>query len=290
LRRLYYCDHYEFPLPPGHRFPTRKYQLTRDLLATDFQFIAAPLAPIEIVALAHDPAYVQEFTNGTIGAAAMRRIGFPWSEGLVQRTLASVGGTLKATEDAFSSGWGGNLAGGTHHASRSEGAGFCVFNDMAVAIRYFRPGRAAVLDLDVHQGDGTARIFAGDASVLAASVHCAANFPFHKQTGAIDVSLPPGTRDPEYLGAVGEIIRQVFDWRPEILFYQSGVDGLEEDSLGHFSLTQTGLLERDQLVFEACRTHRVPVVITLGGGYADPIELTAEAHTGTFRTAARVLG
>src|SRR6266404_5054726 len=160
-RRLFYCDHHAIPLPPRHKFPISKYKLIRDLLSIDgvFTFEQAPLAKTSIVELAHDPEYVAHFLGGTLSEAAVRRIGFPWSEGLVRRTLASVGGTLSATQDAFEKGWGGNLAGGTHHAFRAAGSGFCVFNDIAIAIHWLRSQgrirRAAVIDLDVHQGDGT---------------------------------------------------------------------------------------------------------------------------------------
>jgi acetoin utilization deacetylase AcuC-like enzyme len=164
-RRLFYCDHYVIPLPPGHKFPMAKYRLLRDLLAAGahFQFQPAPLADPRVIELVHDPRYVRDFLEGTLTPFAIRRIGFPWSDGLVMRTLASVGGTLSATSDALETGWGGNLAGGTHHAFRSEGSGFCVFNDIAVAVEWLRStgriARAAIIDLDVHQGDGTAQIF-----------------------------------------------------------------------------------------------------------------------------------
>ncbi|MFL6463198.1 MAG: histone deacetylase, partial [Bryobacteraceae bacterium] len=167
-RRLFYCDHHEIPLPPGHKFPISKYKLIRDLLGADgyYQLEPAPLAETAIVELAHDSQYVNQFLRGTLSESAIRRIGFPWSEGLVRRTLASVGGTLGAAKDALDKGYGGNLAGGTHHAFRASGSGFCVFNDAAIAIHWLRSQdqiqRAAIVDLDVHQGDGTAEIFSAD--------------------------------------------------------------------------------------------------------------------------------
>lgn len=218
----------------------------------------------------------------------MRRIGFPWSEGLVRRTLASVGGTLAATEDALSSGFGGNLAGGTHHAFYHEGAGFCVFNDIAIAIRKFRL-RAAVIDLDVHQGDGTAAIFEGDPSVLTLSLHAANNFPFHKQRSSIDVALPDQTDDAGYLARLREALPAVEAFRPDIAFYQSGVDGLVTDRLGRLNLTHSGLVERDQTIFEFVSKRAIPIVVTLGGGYSDPIEHTVVGHANTFRVATAVL-
>ncbi len=271
-----------------------KYRITRELLAADgrFSFAEAPLVPAETLALAHDSAYVEAFLAGTLEAAMMRRIGFPWSEALVRRTLASVGGTAAAACDALVYGFGGTLAGGTHHASRSEGAGFCVFNDIAVAVvdlrRRAKVRRAAIVDLDVHQGDGTALIFAADPDVLTLSIHSENNFPFHKQRSRIDVPLPDRTGDQEYLETLADSLRGVYAFEPEIVFYQSGVDPLAGDRLGRLALTHAGLKERDRVVMKGCRDRSIPIVVTLGGGYADPIELTAEAHANTFRAAAEV--
>jgi len=293
-RRLFYTDHYAIDLPPEHRFPMPKYRLVRELLSSDelFEFVPAPLASAEIVELAHDPEYVRRFLAGSLSAQEMRRIGFPWSEQLVRRTMASVGGTLSATEEALATGWGGTLAGGTHHAFRSEGSGYCVFNDIAVAIQSLRRDervqRVAVIDLDVHQGDGTAQIFNGEPDVLTFSMHCETNFPFRKQQSKIDVSLREETGNEEYLERLDAILPQVFEFRPEIVFYQSGVDGLYADALGKLNLTHEGLKQRDRAVMTAVRAARVPFVVTLGGGYAKPIELTAEAHANTFRSAAEV--
>ncbi|HBY62690.1 MAG TPA: histone deacetylase [Solibacterales bacterium] len=293
--RLFYCDHYAIPLPEGHKFPMRKYRLVRDLLAADghYSFECAPLADTEVVSLAHDAAYVKAFVDGTLPPAVLRRIGFPWSEGLVRRTLASVGGTLGATRDALETGYGGNLAGGTHHAFRDEGSGFCVFNDIAVAIESLRRDgrvrRAAVVDLDVHQGDGTALIFEHEPDVLTLSLHGRNNFPFRKQRSKIDVDLPDATGDEEYLRALHQVLPAVFAFRPEIVYYQSGVDALATDTLGRLSLTAAGMEARDRMVMTAVRAAGVPLVITLGGGYSRPIERTAEAHATTFRVASQVL-
>ena len=286
-RRLWFCDHHEIPLPPGHKFPMRKYRLLRDLLTADgvYTLEPAPYADREAIERVHDPAYVRGFLEGSLDPRVMRRIGFPWSEALVRRTLGSVGGTLAATADALESGFGGNLAGGTHHAFHAEGSGFCVFNDIAVAIRN-TGRRAAVVDLDVHQGDGTALIFADDPEVLTLSMHSSGNFPFRKQQSNIDVELADGTGDGEYLERLAEVLPRVIAFRPEIVFYQSGVDALAGDKLGRLALTHQGLKERDRLVFGCCRQQGIPFVITLGGGYADPIERTAEAHANTFRIAA----
>jgi acetoin utilization deacetylase AcuC-like enzyme len=212
----------------------------------------------------------------------------------VRRTLASVGGTIGAADDAVRDGFGGNLAGGTHHAFRAYGAGFCVFNDIAVAIRALqRAGstvRTAVVDLDVHQGDGTADIFRDDATVLTVSVHGANNFPFRKQESKIDVPLSDGTGDEEYLEVLERTMFRVIDFAPDILFFQSGVDALAADTLGRLELSIEGLRSRDRLLMTMCRAAGVRLVTTLGGGYSNPLADTVEAHANTFRTAAEIFG
>lgn len=286
--RLFYCDHFEIPLPDGHKFPIGKYRLLRERIIEDgfWRLEPAQPAPVETIKLAHDAEYVDQFVNGTLAANAMRRIGFPWSEGLVTRTLASAGGTLAATRDAIDGGFGGTLAGGTHHAFRAEGSGFCVFNDVAIAIHAHRFKRAAVVDLDVHQGDGTAHFFEDDPNVLTISLHGANNFPFRKQRSKIDVELADNTGDEEYLRALDSVLPRVMEFQPEIVFYLSGVDALASDVLGRLALTPGGLEARDRRVIGECHGHGLPLVITLGGGYSKPIELTAEAHATTFRVAA----
>jgi acetoin utilization deacetylase AcuC-like enzyme len=293
--RLYYCDHHEIPLPAGHRFPAEKYSLLRRQLERDarFELVTAPAATVGAIELAHDPAYVAAFLNGTLPAQAMRRIGFPWSPGLVARTLHSAGSTLAAATDALTCGIGGGLAGGTHHALRAEGAGFCVFNDIAIAIRVLqrdgRIARAAVIDLDVHQGDGTAGIFEADPAVLTLSLHGANNFPFRKQRSSIDVEFPDGTGDEVWLQALESALPRVWAFAPDIVFFQSGVDTLASDCLGRLALSPEGLRERDRLVLHGAANRGYPLVITLGGGYSDPIQLTIDAHASTFRAASSVL-
>jgi len=274
----------------------RKYAMVRDLLSLDgaFQFIEAPLADARIIELAHDAEYVSRFLNGTLDRAVIRRIGFPWSDGLVRRTMASVGGSLAAAEEAMETGWGGNLAGGTHHAFRGEGSGFCVFNDIAIVIQHLRAKgrirRAAVIDLDVHQGDGTAQIFQADPDVLTLSMHGGNNFPFRKQVSTIDIDLPDHTRDEEYLAILEATLPRAFDFAPEFVIYQAGVDALATDTLGRLSLTMAGLAARDHLVLEHCHNYGRPFLITLGGGYSNPLENTAQAHANTYRTALRLSG
>jgi len=291
--QVYYCDVHTIDLPAGHRFPSAKYQLIRERLASDgFTLQLAPFAPIDLIRLVHSEGYVNDFLSGSLPSGMIRRIGFPWSDGLVRRTLTSLGGTLAAAEDALQKGWGANLAGGTHHAFADSGAGYCIFNDLAVAIEWLRrDGRiwkAAVLDLDVHQGDGTARIFSGDPDVMTISIHCRSNFPLRKQESSIDVELADQTGDEEYLAALDFVLPQLIAFRPEIILYQAGVDALQSDRLGHLALTHRGLKERDRRVMLAARSHDIPLVITLGGGYSLPLELTAEAHANVYRTASEV--
>ncbi|MGC2695312.1 MAG: histone deacetylase [Candidatus Angelobacter sp.] len=292
--RLFSTDQYQITLPEGHKFPVRKYGMLRRLIedAQLYQVEQAPLAEPEVVSLAHHPDYVAQFAAGILPATAMRRIGLPWSQVLVQRAFASVGGTVSASLEALQHGWGATLGGGTHHAFHSEGAGFCVFNDIAVAIQFLRLRglirRAAVIDLDVHQGDGTAEIFQNDPDVFTLSVHCESNFPFRKKQSRLDVALPDKIEDAEYLRKLDEVLPAAFAFKPEIIFYQSGVDPLASDVLGRLSLTHQGLIERDKKVMLAARAYGAPFVLTSGGGYSRPIELSAEAHANTYRTAWQV--
>jgi len=291
---LFYTDHHVFPLPEGHRFPVRKYRMTRELLekSNAFDLRPAPLAEPATIERVHDAQYVRDFISGVLPPSVVRRIGFPWSQQLVQRTLASVGGTLAATQIALDQGFGGTLAGGTHHAFRAEGSGYCVFNDIAVAIESFRTretcSRFAVIDLDVHQGDGTAQIFENDSTVFTFSMHGGNNFPFRKQRSRLDIELADGTEDDEYLARLERALPAVLDSRPNLVFYQAGVDPLDTDRLGRLQLSMEGLRRRDEMVLEAVLGAELPLVITLGGGYSDPIERTAQAHAQTFKTALQV--
>ncbi len=293
--KLFYCDHHHFPLPPGHKFPVTKYRLLRERLSADgaFELEEARLATRDEVLLIHTPAYADGFLNGDLPAAVMRRIGFPWSPELVRRTLASAGSTLKAVDAALAQGMAGTLAGGTHHAFRGEGSGFCVFNDLAIAIEHVRAyypiRRIAVVDLDVHQGDGTAAIFSGDHGVFTLSVHGRKNFPFRKQQSSLDVELEDGTGDDEYLSQVEKALAHVWHFRPEMILYQAGVDGLNSDQLGRLELSAEGLGRRDEMVLNGAKRLGIPLAITLGGGYSEPLELTVNAHANTFRIASQIL-
>jgi acetoin utilization deacetylase AcuC-like enzyme len=293
--RAFFCDTYEVPLPPGHRFPLPKYRLLRERLVAEGVLSAHELEESGLIdrpslLLAHTPEYLDAVFSGTLCAADQRTLGFSWTEALVRRSRASVFGTVAAARAALRDGMAGNLAGGTHHAYPDRGTGFCVFNDIAVAARTLqREGlidRALVVDLDVHQGDGTAAIFAGDESVFTFSMHGAKNFPFRKQRSSLDVELPDGCQDPEYLAALERHLPAALQSaRADIVFFLAGVDPLEHDQLGRLKLSRAGLGRRDRMVASAARERGLPLVLTLGGGYARPIGLSVEAHLGTWREA-----
>jgi acetoin utilization deacetylase AcuC-like enzyme len=237
---------------------------------------------------------VEAVANGTLTAEAQRRIGFPWSPGMVERSRRSVGATIAAARHVMLRGErvSANLAGGTHHAFSDRGAGYCVFNDVAVAARVLlRDGlvaRATVVDCDVHQGDGTAAIFRGDPRVFTMSLHGATNFPFRKETGDLDITFPDGARDDEYLSALAMHLPDVLDGsEPEVVFYLAGADPYEGDRLGKLSLTIEGLVQRDRFVFEQCRIRSIPVVVTMAGGYCPDVEAIVAIHANTIKEAAR---
>src|SRR5215470_5652947 len=298
--RVFHSDHYVVPLPFGHRFPMAKYRLLREALLASGVLLPgelAPAQPIELDALllVHTPRWVNAVVENRLTEVELRRLGFPWSPELVLRSLASVGGTCAAAARALGDGIGGNLAGGTHHAFADHGEGYCVFNDIAVSIRVLQARgnirRALVVDLDVHQGNGTAAVFAGDPDVFTFSMHGEHNFPFRKQRSSLDIGLPDGAGDDVYLDVLTRHLPRVLEAaRPDIVYYQAGVDPLAEDTLGRLSLTHAGLEERDIFVLEAARRSGLPVVVTLGGGYSQPLEATLRAHIGTYRAARMVWG
>jgi acetoin utilization deacetylase AcuC-like enzyme len=292
--RLVYTENlHALPLPAGHRFPVGKYPRVHAALSAEhpeLMQLGAPATPDD-VRLVHDARYVGDVLEGRLSDQAVRRLGFPWSEELVRRSLRSVGGTLAALSWAFATGAAGHIAGGTHHAFRDRGEGFCVFNDIAVAVAAARRDhgarKVAVLDLDVHQGNGTAAIFADDADVMTVSVHGARNYPFHKETSTLDVELPDGTEDDAYMSAIAGALVRVEAFAPEVLFYQSGVDVLEGDRLGRMRLSASGVARRDAAVYALARRLAVPFVVTLGGGYHRDIERSVAAHVEVFRGLAR---
>ena len=296
---IYYSDHHAVPLPPGHRFPMGKYARLRARLVDDAVVPAAWLAPAPLASRdelerVHDADYVAAVIDGRLDERAQRRIGLTWSPAMVTRSLASVGGTLAAARAALRDGLAGNLAGGTHHAHRGFGSGFCVWNDLAVTARWLLAERGVrrvlILDLDVHQGDGTATIFADEPRVFTCSMHGARNFPFHKATSDLDVELPDDTGDAAYLAALDAALDTVFTRaRPELVIYLAGADPYAGDRLGRLALSIEGLQARDERVLGACRAAGVPVAVAMAGGYAQPIEDTVTVHFNTICTAARTM-
>ncbi|RED54126.1 histone deacetylase family protein [Aestuariispira insulae] len=297
--RFFHNDNHPIPLPPGHRFPGGKYRLLYEgLLAAGIvrpeQLLPAPQAdPVDILR-AHDQDYVDAFEQGTLDEVAMRRIGVPWSEGLVRRVRATMGGAVASAACALETGLSGQLAGGTHHAHRDFGSGYCIFNDQAVAALWAlqQPGvsKVAVIDLDVHQGDGTAAILKGNPGTLVFSMHGEKNFPFRKQHSDIDIPLEDGMADDAYLQILEENLPRVMRFSPDLVLYQAGVDALAQDRLGRLALTEEGLVARDQMVLLACREADVPVCIAIGGGYADPIEQSVACYVNTYRMAKSIYG
>jgi acetoin utilization deacetylase AcuC-like enzyme len=296
---VYHPDHVA-PLPPGHRFPMAKFGrlydiLVRDGVATLDQFHCAEPATLELLALAHDPAYIQSYLTGTIDARAMRRVGFPWDARLVRRTCLALAGTLLAAELALEHGLACSTAGGTHHAYHDFGSGYCIFNDLAVAARALmqagRVRRVLIVDLDVHQGDGTASILHGDPTVFTFSMHCDANFPVRKQASDLDVPLPIGMEDDAYLRVLAAHLPDLLAHvRPDLVFYDAGVDPHKDDLLGKLALTDAGLYRREQYVLNTCLRYGAPVACVIGGGYSQDIDALARRHSLVHRAATEAMG
>lgn len=286
---------YVIPLPAAHRFPIAKYALLREgVLAHGLVAPAHLHEPARTqwgdLVRVHTRAYVDNLTSGQLSDAELRRLGFPWSTHLVERAYRAVGGTCEAAEAALSLGVTINLAGGTHHAFADHGEGFCVFNDVAVAIRRLLDRsairRAAIIDLDVHQGNGTHSIFAAEPRVYTFSMHGRRNFPFHKVPGSLDLALEDGTGDADYLELLSDALPRVIrSAEPDLVVYLAGADPHEGDRLGRLSLTFDGLARRDALVLQACRDVGIPVAITVAGGYGRDIRATVRAHLGTVQVA-----
>lgn len=293
--RVFYCDHFEVVLPPKHRFPMHKYRLLRERLVSDGivdgeALMPAATVPLEDLFAIHDPSYVEGFLEGSLPRKAVQRIGFPWSEEMVMRSLGSVGSTLAAVDAALEDGLSGTLAGGTHHAYRDFGSGYCVFNDLAVAARRVLDRgavrRVLVFDVDVHQGDGTASIFEEDPRVFTCSIHGERNFPSRKQRSDLDVPLPDDIGDDAYLAALDAALDEAMERSgPDLVLYQGGVDVLAVDRLGRMALSEAGVRERDRRALSCFRGEGLPVALTLGGGYADPVEASVSAYAGTYRVA-----
>jgi acetoin utilization deacetylase AcuC-like enzyme len=296
-------DHHELPLPPGHRFPMAKYRLLRERVQHALPGVRvqpAPAATEGELALAHTPAYIGAVLQGGLDAAAQREIGFPWSPSMAERSRRSTGATIAAARAALSEGVAVNLAGGTHHAGADRGSGYCVFNDVAVAARLMQaewrrrqvlPLQVLVIDLDVHQGNGTAAIFAGDASVFTLSLHGAHNFPFRKVAGDLDVDLPDGCGDADYLaaldGALDAVDARLAATPPRLAFYLAGADPHEGDRLGRLKLSAAGLAARDRRVFGWLAERGVPVAMAMAGGYGLDLEAMVAVQLATVTEAWR---
>jgi len=290
--KAFYTDHFVLPLPEGHRFPMAKYRMVREHIGNlpGLQLTEAPATTDTELLLAHDPIYLQRVITGTLAPQAQREIGFPWSQEMVQRSRRSVGATIAAAQVAQIEGVSVNLAGGTHHAYRDKGSGFCVFNDAAVAARVMQRrhgiGTVAIIDLDVHQGNGTASILKRDASIFTLSLHGEKNFPFRKEPSDLDVGLPDGCADDEYLAALDAALTTLLErCTPQLLIYLAGADPHEADRLGRLNLTFDGLRARDERVFELARMLDAGLAITMAGGYGTDINNTVRVHVQTIEQA-----
>ena len=304
----FYADNFVLPLPVGHRFPMRKYGLLRERLVNELpavQMVQAPAATDGELALVHTPSYIEAIVQGTLAPAGQREIGFPWSPGMVERSRRSVGATVAAARLALGLGTGAtqegiaaNLAGGTHHAYAHKGGGYCVFNDCAVAARLMQaewgrlhrhaktPLQVAVIDLDVHQGNGTASIFGDDASVFTMSLHGEKNFPFRKGASDLDVELPDGCADAAYLQALEQTLDELDRrFNPGLILYLAGADPFEGDRLGRLALSFDGLEARDRRVFDWAMKRRIPLAFSMAGGYGVNIDETVQVQMNTYRVA-----
>lgn len=295
---IVYHPDYVAPLPEAHRFPMPKFKLLHDWLLTQniiepSQVYLPKLPPQELIELVHTPEYVEAYCNGTLEYKAQRRIGLPWSEPLVTRTCTAVGGTILTAKLALEYGFACNTAGGTHHAFPSYGSGFCIFNDLAIAARILKREKLVdkilIVDLDVHQGDGTAWIFRDDPSVFTFSMHCEANFPSRKQSSDLDVPLPVGLDDDGYLQVLARYLPDLLSQvKPDLVFYDAGVDAHVGDRLGKLALSDLGIYRREMMVLSTCGAAGYPVAAVIGGGYAKDIQSLVERHSLLHQAASQV--
>lgn len=290
-----YHPDYVVPLPEGHRFPMPKFRklyerLLSDGVASEAQFHTPERPPQEWIEWVHTPDYVQAYCEGTLDSKAQRRIGLPWSAALVNRTCVAVGGTILTAKLALQHGLACNTAGGTHHAFPNYGSGFCIFNDLAIAARVLQHfnlvQKILIVDLDVHQGDGTALIFQNDPRVFTFSMHCDVNFPGTKQQSDLDVPLPEGMEDDEYLQTLASYLPDLLSQvQPDLVLYDAGVDPHVDDRLGKLALTDTGLYRREMQVLGTCLSQGYPVACVIGGGYADDLDALVYRHSLIHRAA-----
>ena len=291
--KAFYADHYVLPLPAGHRFPMEKYGKLRDLVAQldDIELENAPAVTDTQILYAHDPAYLIKVLQGSLTAKEQQEIGFPWSMQMVERSRRSAGATLAAAKLALTEGIAANLAGGTHHAYRNKGSGFCVFNDSAIAARAIQKEldsrlKVAIIDLDVHQGNGTASILEHDQSIFTLSIHGENNFPFSKEVSDLDIGLADETGDESYLAALDQGL-EVLDsrFKPDLIIYLAGADPHEGDRLGKLSVSKMGMRKRDECVFQYGLDRQIPIAFTMAGGYGKEIQSTIDIHFQTIQTA-----
>ncbi|MBB5283343.1 acetoin utilization deacetylase AcuC-like enzyme [Rhabdobacter roseus] len=295
MLRIAHCPLYSHPLPEGHRFPMLKYELIPAQLiyegtCTPENFFCPSALPEDLILRVHDAKYWEDLKGLRLSPKMVRRIGFPLSAPLVQREIIIAQGTLDCCHYAEEFGVAMNVAGGTHHAFTDRGEGFCLLNDVALAAQYLLDHQRAacilVIDLDVHQGNGTAAIFRDEPRVFTFSMHGKDNYPLHKEQSDLDVPLPTGTSDREYLQVLADTLGNLFEnYRPDFAFYVAGVDILATDKLGHLSVSREGCRQRDEFVFKTCQRYQVPVVVTMGGGYSARIVDVVEAHCNTYRAA-----
>jgi acetoin utilization deacetylase AcuC-like enzyme len=295
--QVFYTPRYYAEIGAGHIFPIRKFELVRERLLAEGtleppEIVEPSPAALEDVLLVHTEDYVSRLCNGQLTTKELRRLGLPWSESLVRRSFYAVGGTIAATDAALAEGYSSNLAGGTHHSFADRGEGFCVLNDVAIAIRTMRARhrirRAAIVDCDVHQGNGTATIFNGDTETFTFSMHGANNYPLFKALSTLDVELPDGTQDGEYLETLARHLPSVFAHEPDMVFYLAGADPFARDKLGRLALSIDGLRERDAYVLRECYAREVPIVTVMSGGYGKDINDTIEIHCNTIRMVKQV--
>ncbi|MEZ5307722.1 MAG: histone deacetylase [Pyrinomonadaceae bacterium] len=297
--RAFYSKNYYAEIGDGHVFPIRKFELVRNILIDEGTLnsneIEEPLpALFDDLALVHDPSYLKRMISGNLGANELRRLGLPWSESLVRRTLLAVAGTIAASATAIEAGVASNLAGGTHHAFPDRGEGFCVLNDVAVAIAVLRKrslaNRFLIVDCDVHQGNGTAFIFKDDEDVFTFSIHGEKNYPLRKEMSDLDIELPDFTADEEYLRILEAAIDRISHFSPDLVFYLAGADPFQDDKLGRLSLSKAGLAERDGLVLRHFAREHIPIVTVMSGGYAREMMDTVDIHCNTIRMVKKVFG
>ncbi len=294
MHRAYSTAHCQLELPDHHPFPKYKYAGVAEALGETLKVEPAPAVPWETLALVHSPTYLNKLRSEGLSRQEAHKVGLPWSGSLLSRALYATGGTLAAAQDALQTGLGLNLAGGTHHAYADRAEGYCLFNDVAVAIAHLRAegwqGRVLVVDLDAHQGNGTAALFQADSSVYTLSVHAERNYPLQKEQSDLDIGLADGAGDQAYLEALEPALAQAFAFAPDLVFFNAGVDVLRNDRFGRLGLSLEGLAERDRRVLEKVREANRPLVVVMGGGYNRDPQTTIAAHAQTYRLALEVLG